>query len=237
MLLSNSKHKLELARRKRSQNQLANPTLIPSTAIITADRFSRAFEASRHPDEGFQDASARARALEYSQKTRFQRFMSWGKENRYSIVGGSWVLSMGLALGLTGRNPYLSTQQKLVQARVYAQGLTIAVLIATAVFEIGDRGKGEGRWETVRVLDPDDPEHKHLIDKKVHHERYAGEDQWQDMVEAEEQRLKAREDAAHEQEKRDIESGKFKPKEKEHHDKGKKAHKKEDKMDGHRDKE
>ena len=86
---------------------------------------------------------------------------------------------MVLALGLTGRNPYLSTQQKLVQARVYAQGLTVAVLIATAAFEIGDRGKGEGRYETIKVLDPNDPSHKHLIEKRVHHERYAGEDQWQ----------------------------------------------------------
>ena len=117
--------------------------------------------------------------MEKSQKLLYERVMDWGKENRYSIVGGSWVLSMALALGLTGRNPYLSTQQKLVQARVYAQGLTIAVLVATAVFEIGDRGKGEGRWETIKVLDPNDPTHKHMVDKKVHHERYAGEDQWQ----------------------------------------------------------
>lgn len=107
--------------------------------------------------------------------------MDWGKENRYPIVGTSWVLSMGLALGLVGRNPYLSTQQKLVQARVYAQSLTVAVLIATAIFEVGDRGKGEGRWETVQVLDPNDPEHKHMVDKKIHHERYAGEDQWRGM--------------------------------------------------------
>ncbi|KAL9131985.1 MAG: hypothetical protein Q9217_000195 [Psora testacea] len=202
-----------------------------TAAIVTADHYSRSFEASRHPDEGFQDASARARAMEQAQQSRYQRFMSWGKENRYSIVGGSWVLSMALALGLTGRNPYLSTQQKLVQARVYAQGLTVAVLIATAIFEIGDRGKGEGRWETVKVIDPNDPTHKHLIDKKVHHERYAGEDQWQDMVEAEEQRLKAREEAAHEQEKRDTESGKVKPKEKEHHHKAKKVHREEEKED------
>lgn len=104
--------------------------------------------------------------------------MSWGKDNRYPIVGVSWVLSMGIALGIVGRSPYLSTQQKLVQARVYAQTLTIAVLIATATFEVGDREKGEGRWETVKIVDPDDPTHKHLIDKKVHHERYAGEDQW-----------------------------------------------------------
>ena len=107
--------------------------------------------------------------------------MKFGKEQRYKIVGGSWVASMGIALGLVGRNPYLSTTQKLVQARVYAQGLTVAVLIATAVFEIGDRNNEEGRYETIQVLDPNDPTHKHMIDKKIHKEEYAGEDQWKGM--------------------------------------------------------
>lgn len=104
--------------------------------------------------------------------------MAWGKAHRYPIVAGSWVASMAISLGLVGRNPYLSTSQKLVQARVYAQTLTIAVLIASAVFEIGDQNAGEGRWETVTILDPKDPTHEHLIEKKVHHERYPGEDQW-----------------------------------------------------------
>ena len=85
---------------------------------------------------------------------------------------------MALSLGLTSRNPYLSAQQKLVQARVYAQALTVGVLIATAAFEVGDQRKGEGKYETVQVLDPNDPTHKHLIDKKVHKESYQGEDQW-----------------------------------------------------------
>lgn len=127
--------------------------------------------------------------------------MSFGKSHRYQIVGGSWVLSMVAALGLTGRNPYLSTQQKLVQARVYAQGLTIAVLIASAVFEIGDRGKGEGRWETVQVVDESDPEGRRMVEKKVHHERYRGEDQWRDMMEAEEEREKRRKESVREYEK------------------------------------
>lgn len=85
---------------------------------------------------------------------------------------------MAIAMTLVGRNPYLTSTQKLVQARVYAQGLTLAVLVATAAFEIGDANKGEGRWETIKVVDPNDPTHKHLIEKKVHHERYAGEDMW-----------------------------------------------------------
>jgi hypothetical protein len=85
---------------------------------------------------------------------------------------------MGLAFAIVGRNPYLTTSQKIVQARVYAQGLTLAVLIATAAFEIGDRGNSDGMWETVKVVDPNDPEHKHLIEKRVHHESYRGEDLW-----------------------------------------------------------
>ena len=111
--------------------------------------------------------------------------MGWGKENRYSIVAGSWVASMAVSLGIVGRNQFLSTAQKLVQARVYAQTLTIAVLIASAAFEIGDQNRGEGRWETKKIVDPNDPEHKNIIERKVekkpHHATYAGEDQWKGM--------------------------------------------------------
>lgn len=44
----------------------------------------------------------------------------------------------------------------------------------------------------------------------MHHERYAGEDQWRDMVEAEEQRLKERESFLKEREDEDKKSGKTK---------------------------
>lgn len=115
-------------------------------------------------------------------ESAFVRFKDWGRENRYSIVTVSWVASMGIALGLVGRNPYLSKAQKLVQARVYAQGLTLAVLIATAAFEVGDANKGKGRWETIKILDPNDPEHKHMIEKRIHHEAYEGEDMWRGML-------------------------------------------------------
>ncbi|KAL9579636.1 MAG: hypothetical protein Q9203_006610 [Teloschistes exilis] len=178
-------------------------------AIVTADHFSRAYEKSKHPEDQYLDAAAKARAQNLSQQTPYERFMTFGKENRYQIVGGSWVASMAIALSIVGRSPYLSTAQKLVQARVYAQALTLAVLVATAAFEIGDRSKEEGRWETVKYVDPDDPEHKRMVEKKVHHEAYRGEDQWRDMVEAEEKKEKARADAVHEQEERDRKAGKI----------------------------
>ena len=147
-------------------------------AIISADRYSRNYENSRHPEKNFEDSQQTLQDQLEAQKSSMQRMKDWASENRYSIVFGSWVLSMGASLGLVGRNPYLTGQQKLVQARVYAQGLTLAIVIASLALEAKDIGKGSGRWETVKVLDPNDPTHKHLIEKKIHHERYAGEDQW-----------------------------------------------------------
>jgi hypothetical protein len=151
------------------------------TAIIAADRASRSYEWARDPQRQYKDRATLDQEQIRANESLFQRAKDWGRENRYPIVTASWVASMGIALGLVGRNPYLSRAQKLVQARVYAQGLTLAVLVATAAFEVGDAQKGRGRWETVMVLDPNDPEHKHLIEKKIHHEAYEGEDLWRGM--------------------------------------------------------
>lgn len=169
--------------------------LVSSTAtfgaITTAERYSNNFAKAKDPRNFYKDASQRAAEQALAAETGTKRFMDWGRENRYTIVGISWLAAMGIALGLVSRNKFLSTSQKLVQARVYAQGLTLAVLIATAAFETADAKSGKGRWETVLVLDPNDPEHKHLIEKRIHKEEYEGQDLWKDMVAAEERRLAA----------------------------------------------
>jgi hypothetical protein len=147
--------------------------------IIQADRASAAFDLAhnRYKQRLQQDEEEAVREYRATH-TAGQRTKNWFEEHRYSIVFGSWIASMGTAFALVNRNKYLTGAQKLVQARVYAQGLTLAVLLASFALEANDATKGKGRWETVKVLDPNDPTHKHLIEKKVHHERYAGEDQW-----------------------------------------------------------
>lgn len=180
-------------------------------AIVVAERYSINYQRSHDQMNNYIEATHRATedALR-AQKTEYQRLMDWGRQNRYSIVFTSWIAAMGLALAMVGRNKYMSTSQKLVQARVYAQGLTLAVLIATAAFETADAKAGKGRWETIMVVDPNDPTHKHLIEKKIHKEDYEGQDLWKrklqlhalirsltsnadfepvEMVEAEEKRL------------------------------------------------
>ncbi|KAH8813326.1 hypothetical protein F5884DRAFT_333907 [Xylogone sp. PMI_703] len=162
------------------------------SAIVAADRASRKYEWDRDPNRQYKDQATLELEQVRENETEWERIKSWARENRYKIVVSSWVASLGIALGLVGRNPYLTRAQKLVQARVYAQGLTVAVLIATAAFEMGDRTSNKDGWETVKVIDPNDPQHKHLIEKKIHHETYQGEDLWRDIVAAEEQKIAAR---------------------------------------------
>ena len=161
-------------------------------AIVNAESYSNAFHKANNPMNFYKDEAQLAREAAERNLTAMQRAQAWGRENRYKVVFTSWLASMGLALWIVGRNRYLSGSQKLVQARVYAQGLTVAVLIATAALETADAKSGSGRWETVKVVDPNDPEHKHLIEKRIHKEEYEGQDLWMDMVAAEERRLAAR---------------------------------------------
>jgi hypothetical protein len=164
--------------------------------VISADRASAAYDEENNPEKQrlTREREEKRQQLELG-KSSFQRMKEWAEDNRYPIVFAFWLASMGGSFAMVNRNRYLSGAQKLVQARMYAQGLTLAVLLASFALESKDAAQGKGRWETIKVLDPNDPEHKHLIEKRVHKERYEGEDQWMEMVEAEEARLKARKEA------------------------------------------
>ncbi|KAL7901925.1 hypothetical protein HDV64DRAFT_242333 [Trichoderma sp. TUCIM 5745] len=155
--------------------------LVTSTAtfgaIVQADRQGIKYQKEQDPRRLYRDNSQRAQEIVRENETAYERFMNYGREHRYSIVGVSWLASMAVAFALVSRAP-MSTPQKIVQARVYAQGLTLAVLIVSAAFEMNDAKSGKGRWETVMVLDPNDPEHKHLIEKRIHKEEYEGQDLW-----------------------------------------------------------
>lgn len=146
-------------------------------AIFYAERLSNQMHAVRDPMRTYRDNSQRAAEALEEDKTSGQRLREWGRKNRYNIVLASWVSSMAIALALVSRSP-AKTSQKLVQARVYAQGLTLAVLIATAALEVSDARKGQSRWESITVVDPTDPQHKRLIKKTVHKEEYPGQDLW-----------------------------------------------------------
>ncbi|KIW12038.1 hypothetical protein PV08_09312 [Exophiala spinifera] len=169
--------------------------------IVNADSYSRAYEIQSNPiDVEFHARQAEREKAERANKTFTERAMDFGRRERYKIVAGSWIASMGIAFAMVNRNKYLTGAQKIVQARVYAQFLTLGVLVATAAFEISDSRNSQGRWETVRYIDPSDPEHKRMLEKQVERDAPSqggvgnpNDDLWKEMVAAEEERIKERE--------------------------------------------
>ena len=139
-------------------------------AIVVGERWGIEWQRKNNPMHNYIEASNKAaEESRLAQESTKKRVMDWGRQNRYSIVFSSWVAAMGIAMAIVSRNKYISGAQKLVQARVYAQGLTVAVLIATAALETADARAAKGRWEPVLVVDPKDPTHKHMIEKMVEH--------------------------------------------------------------------
>ncbi|KAI6121131.1 hypothetical protein F5141DRAFT_1193990 [Pisolithus sp. B1] len=55
----------------------------------------------------------------------------WAARHKYGIICGSWALSLAVAGAIISRDKYQSVPQKVVQARVWAQGLTVGVLLFT----------------------------------------------------------------------------------------------------------
>ena len=158
--------------------------------IIAADHASRSYEAERNQTvQWYENREQRLRDQELSSLSFVDRTVAWAKREKYKIVGVTWMASMIGSFALVGRNPYLSGQQKLVQARVYAQGLTLAVLVASAGFEIADQKKGKGILDAKKKAEAAEKGQKAAEVAQPEKHDQSG-DLWKDMVAAEEERLK-----------------------------------------------
>ncbi|KAF8646377.1 hypothetical protein AX16_007243 [Volvariella volvacea WC 439] len=69
------------------------------------------------------------------------KFEDWADRHQYTIILGGWAASMGIAGAIISRNKYQTTAQKIVQARMWAQGLTIGVLIAAGALTQSKRAE------------------------------------------------------------------------------------------------
>ncbi|TCD70806.1 hypothetical protein EIP91_001496 [Steccherinum ochraceum] len=62
-----------------------------------------------------------------------QRAKEWATKNQYKVILGTWAVGMAAAGSIIWRNRHQSTAQKVVQARMWAQGLTIGVMVAAGI--------------------------------------------------------------------------------------------------------
>lgn len=158
--------------------------------IIAADHASRNFEAQNNAEkQWYENREERLRAEEIRGLSFTDRAVAFARREKYKIVGATWIASMVGSFVLVGRNPYLSGQQKIVQARVYAQGLTLGVLCASAAFEISDQRRGRGMLDAAKKS-KEQAKKETAEPQPVHRPNQDEGDLWKDMVAAEEERLK-----------------------------------------------
>lgn len=72
----------------------------------------------------------------YSSLTQSEKIIHNLNENKYAIIVSAWAASLYGSWKLVDRDPYMTRPQKLVQARVYAQGITVILLLSTILLSM-----------------------------------------------------------------------------------------------------
>ncbi|CAL1700997.1 unnamed protein product [Somion occarium] len=108
---------------------------------IQAERRGVEFDKSTWTGAGKRelDRSEAKEEARWERLTTKDKLKTWALENQYKVILGSWALSMATAGVIVWRNKYQTGPQKIVQARMWAQGLTVGVLIAAGVLTQSSR--------------------------------------------------------------------------------------------------
>ncbi|CDM28531.1 hypothetical protein DTO013E5_1016 [Penicillium roqueforti] len=174
--------------------------------IIAADHASREYENEQNAAyKWYENREERLRAEESRGLSFTDRAAAFARREKYKIITATWLASMVGSFALVGRIPGLSGQQKLVQARVYAQGLTLGVLCASAAFEISDQRRGRGLLDAKNKANPSGkPRFEDVEEDQPTHQGASNNegDLWKDMVAAEEDRLSSKHISLYEHEEK-----------------------------------
>ncbi|CAI7593346.1 unnamed protein product [Penicillium palitans] len=165
------------------------------TGIIAADHASREYENEQNAAyKWYENREERLQAEQIRGLSFTDRAAAFARREKYKIITATWVASMVGSFALVSRIPGLSGQQKLVQARVYAQGLTLGVLCASAAFEISDQRRGRGLLDSKKKADAAKNKVEPVEEEQPVHQGGSPNqgDLWKDMVAAEEERLSSK---------------------------------------------
>ncbi|KAJ3788154.1 hypothetical protein GGU10DRAFT_385183 [Lentinula aff. detonsa] len=130
--------------------------LIAPLLSIQAERRSIEYDESQWTGEGLKilNEKEQKKIAEWDAMTPTQKLGDWARRHEYSLIMGSWALSLGVAGALISRDKYQTPAQKVVQARMWAQGLTIGILIVAGALKHSQREEAVERhvdhsWQDV----------------------------------------------------------------------------------------
>ncbi|KAG1883863.1 hypothetical protein F4604DRAFT_267077 [Suillus subluteus] len=139
---------LLLNRRWASYRALPLPLKVMGTVImiapcisIQAERRGLQFDRAHWTGAGKMELEREAAEEEarWGALTTKEKIGDWATRHQYSIILGSWALSMAVAGSIISKDRHQTLPQKIVQVRMWAQGLTIGVLIGAGILTHNQR--------------------------------------------------------------------------------------------------
>ncbi|ANB13740.1 Rcf2p [Sugiyamaella lignohabitans] len=74
--------------------------------------------------------------------------LQYAAENKYKIIMGAWAASLAGSYWAVSKDKYLTKSQRIVQARMYAQGLTVALLLVSVMLSVSNGKEKDNSRET-----------------------------------------------------------------------------------------
>ncbi|WVF66604.1 hypothetical protein IAT40_001344 [Kwoniella sp. CBS 6097] len=129
---------------------------------ISAEKAGEAFTRTQYTGVAKRelDREAMVEAERWEKMSSVDKLGDWAGRHKYQMIGLGWVGSLGLAWGIVARNKFQTTSQKIVQARMWAQALTVGLLFATsyaAFSQAADEPRAPHEDHTWRAILESDP--------------------------------------------------------------------------------
>lgn len=123
---------------------------VAASYALGGELASQAFDQKMYQSQKLHDEMVEANKKWAALSTK-GKIVTTLSENRYEILGGSWLASMWGSWLLVDRDPIMSKAQKIVQARMYAQALTIVLLLGTVYLSVYEKDNGMGKVNKTRA--------------------------------------------------------------------------------------
>lgn len=142
---------------------------IPTVAFgaFFADEGSVKFDEQLHRSE-YLSRQEQIKLEKWDKLTTADKCFTKVNDNKYKIIVGAWGASLWGSWKLVNRDKYMTVAQKAVQARVYAQAITVVLLLGTILLSMHEQ-------ELKKKEPAEVPEWKKYLDEqerlKVHHQQ------------------------------------------------------------------
>ncbi|WPK27020.1 hypothetical protein PUMCH_004391 [Australozyma saopauloensis] len=120
----------------------AMPTI--SVGAFFADEGSVKFDEQMYRGD-FIEKAKKEKQAQWEQLSGTDKVLTFANDHKYKIIIGSWAASLWGSWHIVNRDKYMTTAQKAVQARVYAQAITVVLLLGTIFLSMHEKKLEESR--------------------------------------------------------------------------------------------